>query len=121
MYLQTASLLARPLSHTLAKMSELAPLIVVAGSTGVGKSRLSVELAISVRDKLLRMDTSWASSKIINADAMQTYKGLDLVTNKITKAEMNGIEHTLFDFRDLKDDYVVTEWVTDAMAEVSMR
>ncbi|KAG8744763.1 hypothetical protein FRC10_009528 [Ceratobasidium sp. 414] len=48
---------------------------------------------------------------------MQTYKGLNLVTNKITPSEMNGIEHTLFDFRDLQEDYVVTEWVADAISE----
>ncbi|KAG9126298.1 hypothetical protein FRC07_004036 [Ceratobasidium sp. 392] len=99
-------------------MFEPTPLVAVVGSTGVGKSRLSVELACSVRDKLLRVDAPWTNSKIINADAMQTYKGLDLVTNKITESEMNGIEHTLFNFRDLKEDYIVTEWVTDAISEI---
>ncbi len=52
---------------------------------------------------------------------MQAYKGLDLVTNKVIKSEMNGIEHTLFDFRDIKDEYIVTEWVTDAISEVCIQ
>ncbi|KAG8713634.1 hypothetical protein FRC08_013008 [Ceratobasidium sp. 394] len=50
---------------------------------------------------------------------MQTYKGLNLVTNKITPSEMNGVEHTLFDFRDLQEDYIVTEWVSDAISEIN--
>ncbi|KAG9103328.1 hypothetical protein FRC06_011384 [Ceratobasidium sp. 370] len=108
-----------PLSHSCVKMFEPLPLVAVVGSTGVGKSRLAVELASSVRDRLLRTSAPWANSKIINADAMQTYEGLDLVTNKITPSEMNGIEHTLFDFRDLQEDYVVTEWVTDAISEIN--
>ncbi|KAF8610569.1 tRNA isopentenyltransferase [Ceratobasidium sp. AG-I] len=99
-------------------MSNLAPLVAVVGSTGVGKSRLSIELASAVRDGLLQLNTPWSSSKIINADAMQAYKGLNLVTNKVTKSEMNGIEHTLFDFRDITNEYIVTEWVTDAISEI---
>ncbi|KAG8687674.1 hypothetical protein FRC09_013353, partial [Ceratobasidium sp. 395] len=99
-------------------MPEIKPLVAVIGSTGVGKSRLSVELATSLRDKLILTDAPWTNSKIINADAMQTYKGLDLVTNKITQSEMRGIEHVLFDFKDFGDDYVVTEWVTDAISEI---
>lgn len=106
------------LRQTFARMSKPAPLVAVVGSTGVGKSRLSIELASAVRDGILQLDAPWSNSKIINADAMQAYKGLDLVTNKVTKSEMNGIEHTLFDFRDIKDEYIVTEWVTDAISEV---
>ncbi|KAL5635717.1 hypothetical protein ACGC1H_004508 [Rhizoctonia solani] len=99
-------------------MTRTLPLIAVVGSTGTGKSRLSIELASVVRNGLGRISGPWKTSKIINADAMQAYKGLDLVTNKVTKSEMNGIEHTLFDFRELDHEYLVTEWVTDAIAEI---
>ncbi|QRV86549.1 tRNA dimethylallyltransferase [Ceratobasidium sp. AG-Ba] len=117
--LHTVPLLARTLTQQLAKMIEAPPLIAVVGSTGVGKSRLAVELASSIRDKMLPSDTPWTNAKIINADAMQTYKGLDLVTNKITRSEMNGIEHVLIDFRGPTDEYVVTEWVADAISEIN--
>ncbi|ELU44665.1 tRNA isopentenyltransferase [Rhizoctonia solani AG-1 IA] len=100
-------------------MTQNSPLVAVVGSTGTGKSRLSIELAIALRAGLGSALRSWKNSKIINADAMQVYKGLDLVTNKVTESEMNGIEHTLFDFRDLDHEYVITEWVTDATAEIS--
>ncbi|CAE6487074.1 unnamed protein product [Rhizoctonia solani] len=99
-------------------MTRASPLVAVVGSTGTGKSRLSIELASAVRDGLSCIGDSWKSSKIINADAMQVYKGLNLATNKVTRSEMNGIEHALFDFRELDQDYVVTEWVTDAIAEI---
>ncbi|CAE6464473.1 unnamed protein product [Rhizoctonia solani] len=102
-----------------AKMTQNSPLVAVVGSTGTGKSRLSIELAIALRAGIGSVLGSWKNSKIINADAMQVYKGLDLVTNKVTESEMNGIEHTLFDFRDLDHEYVITEWVTDATAEIS--
>ncbi|CAE6502452.1 unnamed protein product [Rhizoctonia solani] len=108
-------LLRRPLI----KMTEALPLIAVVGSTGTGKSRLSIELASAVRDQLGFINSPWKSAKIINADAMQAYKGLELVTNKVTQAEMNGVEHTLFDFRELDQEYVVTEWVADAIAEIA--
>ncbi|CAE7205852.1 unnamed protein product [Rhizoctonia solani] len=106
------------LQRKFATMTLPLPLIAVVGSTGAGKSCLSIELASAVRDGIANINGPWKSSKIINADAMQAYKGLDLVTNKVTKSEMNGIEHTLFDFQELDQEYVVTEWVTDAIAEI---
>ncbi|CAE6521036.1 unnamed protein product [Rhizoctonia solani] len=99
-------------------MTRVLPLIAVVGSTGTGKSRLSIELASAVCDGLDHTSGPWKNPKVINADAMQVYRGLDLVTNKITKSEMNGIEHTLFDFRELNQEYIVTEWVTDAIREI---
>uniref|UniRef100_M1DTW7 Isopentenyltransferase n=1 Tax=Solanum tuberosum TaxID=4113 RepID=M1DTW7_SOLTU len=53
------------------------------GATGTGKSRLSVDLATNFR------------GEIINSDKMQVYKGLDIVTNKITHAEKQGVRHYL--------------------------
>lgn len=106
--------------RTFAKMTQTSPLVAVVGSTGTGKSRLSIELASAVGRGLEESLESWKASRIINADAMQAYKGLDLVTNKVTKSEMNGIEHTLFDFRKLDNEYIVAEWVMDAIAEVSI-
>ncbi|KAF4553847.1 tRNA dimethylallyltransferase-like protein [Elsinoe fawcettii] len=58
-------------------------LIAVVGATGTGKSELAVALAI-------RFD-----GEIINADAMQLYKGLDIITNKIPVAERKDVLHHL--------------------------
>ncbi|KAF5671367.1 tRNA dimethylallyltransferase [Fusarium circinatum] len=59
------------------------PLVVVLGSTGTGKSDLAVELATRL------------NGEIINADAMQLYNGLPIITNKITTEEQRGIPHHL--------------------------
>lgn len=57
---------------TLPVVSELQKTIVfVNGATGTGKTQLSVAIAQSF------------SGEIVNADAMQLYKGLDIVTNKV--------------------------------------
>ncbi|XP_059625820.1 adenylate isopentenyltransferase 3, chloroplastic isoform X2 [Cornus florida] len=53
--------------------------VVVMGATGTGKSRLSIDLA-----------TRFPSAEIVNSDKMQVYKGLDIVTNKITEEESRG-------------------------------
>ncbi|KAG5629638.1 hypothetical protein H5410_001355, partial [Solanum commersonii] len=60
--------------------------IMGATGTGTGKSRLSVDLATHFQ------------GEIINSDKMQVYKGLDIVTNKITHAEKQGVRHYLLNF-----------------------
>uniref|UniRef100_A0A914YVI9 U1-type domain-containing protein n=1 Tax=Panagrolaimus superbus TaxID=310955 RepID=A0A914YVI9_9BILA len=62
------------------------PLIIVGGCTGTGKSDLGIEIAKKF------------NGEIISADSMQIYKGLDIVTNKVTKEEMAGIPHHLMSF-----------------------
>ncbi|KZS99235.1 tRNA isopentenyltransferase [Sistotremastrum niveocremeum HHB9708] len=82
------------------------PLIAIVGTTGVSKSRLAVELALHIK---LRQN-----AKIINADAMQVYAGLDITTNKMTLQEQRGIEHLLMSFKSPGEQYVVGQWVSDA-------
>ncbi|KAK5098807.1 tRNA dimethylallyltransferase, mitochondrial [Lithohypha guttulata] len=75
----------------MAKIPPKAPLIVVLGPTGSGKSKLAVELATKF------------NGEIINADAMQMYSGLPILTNKIHEAERNGISHHLLDQIELHE------------------
>ncbi|EDR11356.1 uncharacterized protein LACBIDRAFT_232761 [Laccaria bicolor S238N-H82] len=90
----------------------LQPLIAILGTTGVGKSNLGVELAL----RLSRGASShWKGAKIINADSMQVYTGLDIITNKIPEAEKQGVEHLLMDFKKPGDQYVVGDFVRDAL------
>ena len=70
-------------------------IIVITGPTGVGKTKLSIELA-----KIY-------NGEIINADAMQIYKGLDIGTAKITKAEKENIHHHLFDIKEVEEEYSI--------------
>lgn len=61
------------------------PLIVILGSTGTGKTKLSLELAQRY------------GGEVISADSMQVYKNLDVVTAKATKEEQCQAKHHLLD------------------------
>lgn len=77
-------------------------ILCVVGPTAVGKTKLSIELAKKY------------NAIIINCDAMQVYKGLDIGTAKVTKEEMEGIPHKLLDFVDVNYNYTVFDYQKDA-------
>ncbi|OAG37364.1 hypothetical protein AYO21_08441 [Fonsecaea monophora] len=80
-----------------------APLIMIIGATGTGKSKLAVELATRF------------NGEVINCDAMQMYKGLPIITNKIPEAERNEIPHHLLDFIGLKEKlWTVQQFVKES-------
>ncbi|KAF8248801.1 tRNA isopentenyltransferase [Wilcoxina mikolae CBS 423.85] len=85
-----------------AQPATLPPLISVIGATGTGKSQLAVELALAF------------NGEVINADAMQMYKGLPIITNKITDDERKGVPHHLLGFLDTKDAWQVGRFVNEA-------
>lgn len=75
--------------------------IFIMGPTGVGKTKLSVELA-KIYD-----------AYIINCDAVQVYKGLDIGSAKVTEEEKCGIKHFLFDMKNPDEEYSVKDYQTD--------
>ncbi|KAI5983854.1 tRNA isopentenyltransferase [Pisolithus albus] len=93
----------------------LQPLVVICGATGVGKSKLGVELALGLVNK---GHTKWRGARIINADSMQVYTGMNVTTNKISPAERMGIDHLLMDFKKPGEQYLVGQWVHDAMQAI---
>ncbi|KAK7404827.1 hypothetical protein VNO78_05812 [Psophocarpus tetragonolobus] len=62
---------------------ERAKVIVITGPSGSGKSKLAVDLA------------SDFPVEVINADSMQVYRGLDVLTNKLPLSHQNGVPHHL--------------------------
>ena len=94
----------------------LKPLIAICGTTGVGKSRLAVELALALSSSNALSRTPGA--RVINADAMQVYDGLNILTNKIPLEEQMGVDHLLMGFKRPGEQYVVGEWVRDAAQAV---
>lgn len=76
-------------------------IIVITGPTAVGKTRLSIELAKKL------------NGEIINADAMQVYKGLNIGTAKITEEEKENIPHHLFDIKEVDEDYTIYHYQQD--------
>lgn len=81
-------------------------LVVVAGPTGAGKSELALDLA-------QRLD-----GEVINADSMQLYRGMDIGTAKLPRAERRGIEHHLLDVLDVTETATVAAYQRDARAVI---
>jgi tRNA dimethylallyltransferase len=96
----------------------LRPIIAICGTTGVGKSKLAVELALNLSEKL--DSHGWKGGVVVNADAMQAYKGFNTITNKIPLEERAGVDHVLMDFKEPTEQYVVGQWVHDAIRAVSL-
>lgn len=69
--------------------------IVIAGPTGVGKTKISIELAKSF------------DAEIISADSAQVYNNLNIGTAKITEQEKEGIKHHMLDIVEPVSKYSV--------------
>jgi tRNA dimethylallyltransferase len=88
------------------------PVIAVVGPTGSGKSDLAVELALSL------------NGEVINADAMQFYRGMDIGTAKVTEDEQRGVRHHLLDILDVTQEASVSDFqqqARDAVADIHCR
>lgn len=77
------------------------PIIVIVGPTGVGKTKLSIELAKKL------------DAEIINGDSVSIYKELDIGSAKPTIEEREGIPHHLIDIKDVCEDYTVFDYQKD--------
>ncbi|XP_024995459.1 adenylate isopentenyltransferase 5, chloroplastic-like, partial [Cynara cardunculus var. scolymus] len=82
------------------------PVVFIMGATGTGKSRLSVDIAAKY------------SGEIINSDKMQVYKGLDIVTNKITEPEQRGVPHHLLGEIDPETDFSAQDFRYHALSAI---
>ncbi|KAL7729886.1 hypothetical protein ACLKA6_014735 [Drosophila palustris] len=79
------------------------PLIVILGSTGTGKTKLSLELAERF------------GGEIISADSMQVYTNLDIATAKATKEEQSKARHHLLDVATPAEPFTVTHFRNAAL------
>ncbi len=87
------------------------PVIAVFGPTGVGKSALALELADRLREQ-------GADPVAISADALQVYRGLEIVTGAPTAAERERLEHRLVGFVPLDQEYSAGRYMERAHAEI---
>ncbi len=79
----------------------------VVGATGTGKTELSLRLTERLRDR-------GRDAEIVNADAMQLYRGMDIGTAKLPDGERRGIPHHLFDALEVTDDAAVAWYQAEA-------
>lgn len=76
--------------------------IVIAGPTASGKTKLSIELAKKI------------DGEIICADSMQIYKNMNIGTAKVTKTEMENIKHYMIDIVNPDERYSVSQYKNEA-------
>lgn len=81
-------------------------IIVIVGPTGVGKTKLSIELA-----KIY-------NGEVINADSTQIYKNLDIATAKVTEKEKEEIPHHLIDIKNIDEEYTVYNYQKDCRNKI---
>jgi len=81
-------------------------IVVIIGPTGVGKTKLSVELAKKI------------NAEIINCDSMQVYKELNIGTAKVTEEEKDGIPHHLLDIVEPSELYTVYDYQKDCRNKI---
>jgi tRNA dimethylallyltransferase len=82
------------------------PVVAVVGSTAAGKTGLSLDLA----ERL--------GGEIVNTDAMQVYRGMDIGTAKLPLEQRRGIAHHLLDLLDVREPATVAEFQVRARAVV---
>ncbi|HWE92115.1 MAG TPA: tRNA (adenosine(37)-N6)-dimethylallyltransferase MiaA [Pseudonocardiaceae bacterium] len=80
---------------------QLRPIALV-GPTAAGKSDLGVRLARAL------------GGEVVNADAMQLYRGMDIGTAKLTEAERQGVPHHLLDVLDVTETASVAAYQREA-------
>lgn len=81
--------------------------VAVVGPTATGKSDLGVALAEHL------------GGEVVNADALQLYRGLDIGTAKLTVPERRGVPHHLLDVLEPDEDASVASYQRDARAAVA--
>ncbi|MFF2273063.1 tRNA (adenosine(37)-N6)-dimethylallyltransferase MiaA [Agromyces sp. NPDC058136] len=86
-------------------------LIAVVGATGTGKSAFALDLAEAI-------ERTGRRAEVVNADAMQLYRGMDIGTAKLSPAERRGVPHHLLDVLEVTDEASVAEYQQLARARI---
>jgi tRNA dimethylallyltransferase len=82
------------------------PSILIAGPTASGKSALAIRVARAV------------GGVVLNADSMQVYRDLRIITARPSSEEEASVEHRLFGHVDAAVNYSVGLWLVDAAAAI---
>jgi tRNA dimethylallyltransferase len=100
-----------PPCHTshMAAPATTVPIVAVVGATASGKTGLSLDLAERLR------------GEVVNTDAMQVYRGMDVGTAKLPASERRGIRHHLLDTLTVREPATVAEfqrWARDVIVRL---
>ena len=84
--------------HTAGVSASPLPVVAVVGPTATGKSALGIGLALAL------------DGEVVNADASQLYRGMDVGTAKLTIAERLGVRHHLLDILEITEEASVADF-----------
>ena len=80
-------------------MGKLSKIILISGPTASGKSNFAIKIAKKI------------NGEIINADSMQVYKKLRILTARPNKKEQKNIKHHLYGIIDLNEKFSTGQWL----------
>ena len=92
--------------------ASFAVILAIIGATGTGKSELALDVADVLRAR-------GAAAEIVNADASQLYRGMDIGTAKVPESERRGIPHHLFDVLAVTEEASVADYQSAAREVIS--
>ncbi len=75
------------------------PIIIISGPTGIGKSKIAISLAKKI------------NGVIINADSMQIYKELKIISSQPSDRDKKEISHELYGIRSIDQNFSVMDWL----------
>ena len=81
-------------------------IILISGPTASGKSKFAISLAKSI------------NGEIINADSMQVFKELKILTARPNLKDTNKIKHHLYGYKSVKENYSVGDWLKDSKIKI---
>jgi len=88
-------------------MDKQSKIILISGPTASGKSNFAVKIAKKV------------NGEIINADSMQVYKKLKILTARLNKKEQKNIKHHMYGVIDLNKKFSTGQWLKAAIKKIS--
>ena len=87
-------------------MDKQSKIILISGPTASGKSNFAVRIAKKI------------NGEIINADSMQVYKRLKILTARPNKKEQKNIKHHLYGIIDLNKKFSTGQWLDLAIKKI---
>mgnify|MGYP001485824576 CR=1 FL=1 len=82
-------------------------IVLIYGPTASGKSDFAIKLAKKIK------------GEIVNADSMQVYKELKILTARPQKKNFNKIKHHLYGFQNSKEDFSTGDWLTVVIKKIN--